>query len=229
MRQIPGTFSLAYYLDELEFTEAALAADPDAADLAPVFAEEIEGWTEVFQRSRAARREVVRADAVVAVRDRQLDAPTSRFATAALLAANNDRESETFRGFFPMAPSAFVRQSLRKQAERTRDVTVPKLEALAASSPLRAFAPVLAAAARGALAALTARAKVEGAAAVAASEAREWKEGINQLRTSTYGELLKRQAERDLGRGWADTFFRRDAPPDEATDSAPPKPSPGPA
>jgi hypothetical protein len=221
MRKIPLSFGLLTYLDELEYTEAALAADPVAADLAPLFAEEIDGWATLFQRERTARREVVRADAIVAVRDRQLDVPTTRFATAALLAAGNDRGREEFRGFFPSAPSTLVRAPLRKQAERTRDVIVPRIAAQPSSSPLHAYAEPLETAARAALSALTARVKLEGAGAVAASEAREWKEGINRLRTTTRGELLKRQSEQMLGDGWAETFFRAGGRDDDGEEPSP--------
>lgn len=44
MRQIPISSLLLTYLDELEFTEAALHADPLAAELAGAFEEEIASW-----------------------------------------------------------------------------------------------------------------------------------------------------------------------------------------
>ena len=143
MRQIPISSSLLTYLDELEFTEAATAADPHAAEFAPAFEEEITGWPEVSQRERAARRTITRANAIVAVGNGQLDATTLRFGDHCFLETGRDRKGAAFRKFFPTAPSAFVNGALRKQCERTRDVIVPEIGKLAADSPLRAYATPL--------------------------------------------------------------------------------------
>ena len=82
MRQIPLSYGMLYFLDELEFSEAALAADEDAAGLAAPFAEAIGEWEGLFAQERATRRDVIRAEAVVAVRNERLDSLTKRFAAA---------------------------------------------------------------------------------------------------------------------------------------------------
>lgn len=208
MRQIPISSSLLTYLDELEFTEAALHADPLAAELAGAFEEEIASWPDIFQRQRAARRSITRADALVAVLDGSLDRTTIRFGGQALVEANQDRKSPAFRRYFPTSPSEFVRSALRKQCERTRDVIVPELEKLPDGSPLRAFAAPLLTAAKSTIAALAARAKAQGEAATVSSDVIEWKEGVNRLRTTTHAELIKLAAAQSLGRAWPDVFFR---------------------
>lgn len=208
MRQIPISSSLLTFLDELEFTEAALHADPLAAELAEAFETEIAAWPEIFQRQRAARRAITRAHALVAVLDGNLDRITVRFGGQALVEANQDRKSPAFRRFFPTAPSEFVRSALRKQCERTRDVIVPELEKLPADAPLRTFAAPLLSAAKSAIAALATRAKAQGEAATVSSDVIEWKEGINRLRITTHAELIKLAAAQNLGRTWPNVFFR---------------------
>lgn len=208
MRQIPLDSSLLVFLDELEFTEAALTADPLAAELAGAFEEQIGEWADVFRRQRGARRAVVRADAQIAVLDGSLDRLTIRFGGQCLVEAGQDRKSVTFRRFFPTAPSEFIRGALRKQCERTRDVIVPEIEKLPEGSPLRAFAEPLLRGAKAGIAGLAARAKVHGEAASVATDVVEWKEGVNNLRTTTHAELVKLAVANTLGRSWPEVFFR---------------------
>ncbi len=228
MKTLSTARSLAYFLDELWFTEAALHADPDAADLAPDFDAAIDRWESVAQRERAARRGIVRAEAVVSVRDAQLDGTTTRFAGVVLVEAANDRRSSFYRRFFSEAPSTFVTRNLRDQSEQTRDRIVPEILKLSENSLLRRFADPLAAQAKAALQALTSRTKARGENATVVSDVTDWKESVNRLRTTTYAELLKRSAERNLGREWPETFFRRDESSAAVDDEPAPAPTPEP-
>jgi len=63
MKQMPVSRSLLSFLDELEYTEAALAADPDTADLVGPFHDAIGEWEGVFRKERVGRRDVTRAEA----------------------------------------------------------------------------------------------------------------------------------------------------------------------
>lgn len=230
MRQIPMSRSLAWFLDELWFTEAALAADPDAHDLAAVFETTIAEWDGVAQRERAARRGVVRAEAVVAVRNEQIDSETGRFSTLVLVESGNDRKGSFFTRFFPEAPSAFIARNLRDQCEQTRDRIVPEIQKQPETSMLHPFADRFLSLTKNALASLTARTRARGENASVASDVADWKEGVNRLRTVTYAELLKRAAEKRYGRDWAETFFRRDDGSSPAADDpAPPTPPAPPA
>jgi hypothetical protein len=208
MRQIPVSSSLIVYLDELEYTEAALRAEPSTGDLAGAFHDAIQQWGAYFAKQRASRREVLRAEAVVGVRDAQIDTTTRKFSTVLLMEAGGDRKSTFFRRFFPVAPSEFIRQGLRDQCERTRDVIVPELEKLEGDSALSGFAKPLGDGVKAALAALTARSKAKGEAAMTNSDIDDWKEGINQLRRTTYAELMKRASEAKHPREWPEMFFR---------------------
>lgn len=208
MRQIPLSSSLLVYLEEIEYTEAALSAHEDTKDLACPFREEIEGWEKVFKQFRDARRAIVRADAMVSVCNQALDETTTRFGHIALAEAAGDRKSTFFRRFFPIAPSELVRENLRRQCERTRDSILLELRKLPDDSPLRAFIAPLEGRLHRALDALDARGKVTAERASTVYDIEEWKEGINRLRLSTYGALLNLGAERGFGRGFAESFFR---------------------
>ncbi|MDI1476001.1 hypothetical protein QHF84_05320 [Polyangium sp. y55x31] len=72
----------SYLLDELDFTEAALLAEDDATGLTLPFSEAIGEWEGLFTEERAARREVIRAEAVVSVRNERFDSLTRRFGAA---------------------------------------------------------------------------------------------------------------------------------------------------
>jgi hypothetical protein len=227
MRKIPPTASLLTYLDDLDYSEAALSADEEAAELASPFRDEIEAWDGVFKGERQSRRSVIRSEAVVAVRNGQLDRYTLRFGASVLGEAGGDRKGTFFRRFFSVAPSQFVRQSLRKQCERTLHVMLVELEKLEPKHPLRVHAAPLEGFAKAALAALDARSKVKAERGIAANDVDEWKEGVNALRLTTYAELLKIAAEKGYGRAWADAFFPSDA--GGATEAPEPPPAPAPA
>jgi hypothetical protein len=203
MRQIPLSFGLLAYLEELEHSEAALSADPDAKDLAAPFTEAIGEWDNIFKQERAARRGVIRAEAVVAVRDQRLDDTTMKCST--MVRAVNPA---LLGKLFTMAPGRFVRRGLRKQCETTRDLIVPELQKQPSDSPLKPFASSLDKGVKAALSALDERSKAKGARQAASNEIDEWKEGINALRTTTYAELLKLATEKGFGKAWVETFFR---------------------
>lgn len=211
MKQIPTSYSLLTFLDELDYTEAALMARTETVDIAALFSSEIEGFDPVFKDERAGRRGVTRAEAVVSVRNLGLDIPTRRFGGILLVEAGQDRKSSVFTRFFRQPIHEFIRRNLRKQAEYTRDVIVAEIAKLPEDSPLKPFGERLLAAANAALESLDGRVKAKAARQMSASESDDWKEGVNHLRTTTYAELLRRGAESGIpAREFADAFFRVD-------------------
>ena len=237
MRKIPISSSLLTFLEELEYTEAALTADEDAELLAPPFTDEISAWEATFKKEREGRRGVIRAEAVVAVRNARLDDKTTRFGAVALGEAGGDRKNTFFRRFFKVAPSLFVRRPLRKQCEETLNVMVVEAEKLDAQHVLRVMGASLKALAKAAIDALDARNKAKGDRTMLGNDVDEWKEGVNTLRLSTYAELLKIAAEKGYGRAWADSFFQNpsgeasgdseDGKGEEAASTAEAKPAKG--
>lgn len=204
MRQIPISFGLLSFLDELDFTEAGLLADDDAAALAAPFSEAIGEWEGLFTQERAARREVIRAEAVVAVRNERLDSLTKRFGAAVRAFA-----PELLAKFFgSTAPGQFVRKGLRAQCEKTQTVLLPEAQKLGPGHDLTPFASPLDLLSKAALAALEGRTKAKGNKQVVGNQVDEWKEGINALRTTTYAELLKIATAKKLPKTWVESFFR---------------------
>ncbi|MEP7121401.1 MAG: hypothetical protein ABJE95_10845 [Byssovorax sp.] len=208
MRKLALAASLLTFLDELEYTEAGLAADPDTSELSSAFAEEITAWGAQFTAERASRRAVTRAEAVVAVRDGQIDRLTQRFAGQALAEASGDRKAAAFKRFFPSPASELIRIALRKQCERTRDVVVAELGKVDESSVLRPYLAQFEVVVSSTFAALDVRATARGARGSASHATDEWKEGVNSLRLTTYAELVKIASEKGYPRAWAETFFR---------------------
>jgi hypothetical protein len=211
MKKLPLSLSLLTYLDEAEYTEAALAAHPQTSALATPFQACIQAWDGVFAHERQGRRAVTRAEAVVAVRDSILDDTTIRAAGWLLAECGQNRKHPLFLRVFTLAPSELVRLSLRKQAEHIRDTLLPEVARLPETSPVRGQSVALSDASQGALAALDARAAAKGARGVANGEVDEWKEGVNRLRLGTYADLLKLASQHGQGKGWADAFFRSDS------------------
>jgi hypothetical protein len=211
MRKVPLSRSLLFFLEELDYSEAGLSADPDATPLASAFQDAIAEWDTLFKTERLARRNIVRADALVAVRNERLDAGTMQFGALARASA-----PDVLNRCFTTAPSQFVRRNLRKQCEMIQTVIVPEIAKLAADHSLKPFGTRLHTLADAAVTALDDRAQALGNRQSSANDVLEWKEGINALRLTTYAELLKITATQGLPKSWAESFFR---PSDDASDT----------
>ncbi|TKD12474.1 hypothetical protein [Polyangium fumosum] len=218
MRKIPLSHGMITFLDELEYSEAGLAADPEAAHLAAPFHDAIAKWESLFKKEREGRRDVTRAEAVVAVRNAGLDGLTTRFA-AATRAFAAPLLGKMFRD---ATPGQFIRQALRVQCEKTRDVILTEIGKLEPGHGLAVFGPQLDASVGAAFSALDVRAKTKGNRQVVANETDEWKEGVNALRTTTYAELLKIAVMNKYPKSWVESFFRA-AAADVAEDEADPE------
>ncbi|MBK9263667.1 MAG: hypothetical protein IPM54_28175 [Polyangiaceae bacterium] len=214
MRKLVLSRSLLYFLEEVEYTEAALRADSDAESLAPAFEDAIADWEALFKRERDARRNVVRTEAVVAVRNQQIDRLTMKFGTLvrAVAPAFMDR-------VFKVAPHAFVRANLRKQCEATKNVIVAEVAKLEAEHPLKSFGALLDTLATATITALDDRGARKGASQIVANDVLEWKEGINNLRTTTYADLLKIATAKGYPRTWVESFFRAAANDEEEAET----------
>jgi len=173
-----------HFLEEIEYSEAALSADPDAAFLALPFQNALTEWETHFKSERTARRAVVRTSAIVGVRNERIDVTTIQFAAVA-----RSTSPDVLDRCFTMAPGKLVRANLRKQCETTKIVIVPEIGKLAADHPCKAFGARLDACATSAVTALDDRAQAMGSCQSAANDVLEWREGVNALRTTTYAEL----------------------------------------
>lgn len=222
MEKIPLTFGLPVFADQLEHTDAALSADPDTQELAKPFQEALSAWEERYRDQRTARRAVIRAQAVVGVTSKRLDDTTGR------LAAMTRGVAPALLGrLFSMAPSAFLRRPLRDRCDQTRTVILVELVKLDDAHPLKPFAVQLAALVDTVLGAVDGRAKAKGERKIRSNDIKAWKESINDLRTTTYAELLKIAVAKGYPRDWVDSFFRPLSADDvEAEEPEAPEPTP---
>ena len=204
MRRIAARRSLMHFLEEIEYSEAALSADPDAAFLALPFQNALAEWETHFKSERAARRAVVRTSAIVGVRNERIDVTTIQFAAVA-----RSTSPDVLDRCFTMAPGKFVRGNLRKQCETTKIVIVPEIGKLAVDHPCKAFGAQLDACASSAVTALDDRAQAMGSRQSVTNDVLEWKEGINALRITTYAELTKVAVTKGLPKSWVESFFRK--------------------
>jgi hypothetical protein len=218
MRKLPLRRSSLFFQEEIEFSQAGLVADPDAAPLSSAFHDALDDWEPLFKKERLARRAEVQAQAVVVVCNHRLDTATIRFAALARATA-----PDVLERCFKMTPAKFVRGNLRKQCEVTKSVIVPEIAKLPADHPLKPFGAQLDALASAAITALDNRATEAGKRQSVSNDVLEWKEGINALRTTTYAELLKISVEKGLPKSWVESFFRQesDDSDDETTAAEP--------
>lgn len=207
---------------EVLFTQAALAADPEAAALGEETADWL-GWVDAARAAdRAFRLHEAKVDARRIVANGRLDAACVAFGRRLLGASNQDRQSPRFKRFFSKAPSVFVRQALDKQIASvfgwlaTNDE--PTLE------EFRGELTTWASSCRDAQDQTAALGPKRGE-----NEARRAKlaEDLTRERDALHRELSELAAERGLARDWADLFFRTarrpgDGGEDEAEPGSPP-------
>jgi hypothetical protein len=117
-RKLTAKMSFETYEDEVLFTRAAVAADPDAAPLAS----HTDGWLALIKSARdtdiKARTAVANADAARIVANGRLDAACVAFGDDLYTAVGKDTSSPRWRKFFAIAVSRFVRQALSRQVRQ---------------------------------------------------------------------------------------------------------------
>ncbi len=209
MKRIPQSYSIVAYRNELLFSQAATAADPDAAGHAAAFEGLLGEALSLAGKAFNALAAVTQAHAVVAVADALSDRAIMRLGREALVESEGQRDRPPYSVLFNVAPSEIAGWPLRKACGYVRDRLVPAAATLPEGSRLRPLIAEAALRATAAIEALDRRSAAEGARALVGAEVDEWKEGVNRLRLATYGELLKTAATKGYGRAWADTFFPR--------------------
>ena len=219
-RRLPDNIPFDDAEDEVLFTEAALKADPDAADLAA----QAEGWLGVIDAARAhergARRALAETDAERAVADQRLDAACVGFGDELLLAVKKDREARRWTQFFSVPVSRFVRRALERQVSTVRGWLALAAGQEAVLDTHRAGLERWATAADEAITRTRGTALVRGQAAQARVEMAE---ALTRERDGLHEALAARARERDLPREWPSVFFRL-----ERRRAAAPAPTPAP-
>lgn len=194
-------------LDDLLFTEGALEADPDAADLVPVIAGQIEQWESSTRVLRAALRKEIKAEALANVRDASLDDVILRFADNLLHAVGKNADDPRFRRYFKQPPSRFIRNARLEEATTVKSwITSIKGEP---ESEVSAYAALLEKAATASIEALDLVATAAGERA--SCRVKEWGGYVRRVdaaRDALFADLVKRGQERKKPRDWPSRFFR---------------------
>jgi hypothetical protein len=219
-RKITEKMSLEEIEDEILYTEAALAADPDAEDLLKI----TEGWLALLdgvrERDRGLRRSIAGSDAKRVIADSRLDRACTSFGNELLFVLGKDTDSPRYKQFFDLPVSRFVRMSLPRQIARVRswlsseDAVFQKHKPDIAQWVGRADEALVATRALGLRRGETAIAREELA------------EGLTRERDGLEAALGARARERNLGRDWPKSFFRvgpsgRSAPQTAVEDELP--------
>jgi len=188
--------------DEILFTQAALAADPDAKDLVPL----TESWLALIDKAQATeldlRRQVAHTDAARMVANARLDQACIAFADELWMAAGKDRAATRFKQFFREAPRLFVRMALPRQIAQVRAWLESRDEVFLRHKPnLEKWVQE----ADAALVATRALALKRGESAIARDELAS---DLTRERDGLAENLAARARERKLDRAWPKTFFR---------------------
>lgn len=188
--------------DEILFTQAALAADPDAKDLVPL----TESWLALIDQAQKTelelRREVAHTDAARMVANARLDQACMAFGDELWMAADKDRSSPRFKQFFQEAPGRFIRTALPRQIAQVRAWLLSSDEVFLKHKPeLETWVQ----AADTALIATRALALKRGQTAVARDELAA---DLTRERDGLAENLAARARERKLDRAWPKAFFR---------------------
>lgn len=207
-RQLDATMTFDDLEDEVLFTEAAVKADPDAADLAP----KVDGWLAQVAAARAAaldvRRLSVAADATRIVANARLDAACTRFGDSLLVSVGKDRTAAKWKTFFSETVSSFIRQALDKQV-----TTVKGWLSITGEPVLEQHRAELTKWATAAGAAIEATQGVAPKRGIVWQQREALSESLTRERDGLHDALAQRGREKGLARDWADLFFRVESRP----------------
>ena len=188
---------------EAMFTLAALQADPNAADLVPLVSGWIDRIDEVRVFDRQLRQLEANADASRVISNQYLDSSCTRFGDELYLAAGKDRSSSRWTRFFSMPVSDFVRIGLARQVSIVKSWLSASTDAVLEQhrADLESWS-----------------AKCDQALldtdVVTVRRRDVWEKrealagGLTKERDALHRKLAERADMQDLGRGWADLFFR---------------------
>ena len=209
--------SLEVVYDEVFFTQAATAADPDAAKHSPSFELLLsKQWQPALDKERALRRAILSAQAQCAGVDRRLDGWTDRFHNALLIATSNHRNVADYTRYFGGKPPSVLKRPVLGAQLQTQSGWVASIKGSSVPqlAMLGAELETLVAEGHKAEEALReARAKMKAFRAV--GERKALFDQVNSLRQATYGTLatlVHEQPKKRLGSDWPASFFRHDSP-----------------
>lgn len=188
--------------DEILFTDAALRADPDAADLATHSAECLPLVDEVRGKERSLRQTVANVNAARIISNIRLDQSCQSFGRALLFELDNDRTSPRWTQFFSVSPTQFNRQPLGDQVRKVKSWLSSMVD-----SVLDQYREVLGRWTESADTALTDTEGLTGQRAQVKQAREQLASTLTQKRDALHTQLVQRAQERGLPREWPDAFF----------------------
>ena len=193
-------------LDEIEeevlFTQAVLAADPDSKDLSIDAEDWLDAVDEMREKERQLRREVAHVEAARMIADNRLNEACNRFGAELTFDTRNDRESPRFRQFFSIPASRLAKMSLSKRVVTVRawlgseDVVLSKHREALETWVNQADQAVVE----------TQRQSLKRKEMQIARE--KLAMDLTRKRDSLAESLAERAREKDLDREWSKAFFR---------------------
>ncbi len=208
--------SLEVIHDEVFFTQAATAADPDAAKFSPSFELLLsKQWQPVMDKERALRRAILSAQAQRAGVDRRLDGWTDRFHNALLIATNNRRDVADYTRYFDGTPPSVLKRPVLGTQLQTqtgwvasiKGSSVPQLATMGTE-----LETLVAEGHKAEQALREARSKMKDFRTIGESKA--LLDQVNSLRQATFGSLatlVHEQPKKRLASDWPASFFRHDS------------------
>ena len=208
--------SLEVIHDEVFFTQAATAADPDAAKFSPSFELLLsKQWQPVMDKERALRRAILSAQAQRAGVDRRLDGWTDRFHNALLIATNNRRDVADYTRYFDGTPPSVLKRPVLGTQLQTqtgwvasiKGSSVPQLATMGTE-----LETLVAEGHKAEQALREARSKMKDFRAI--GERKALFDQVNSLRQATFGSLatlVHEQPKKRLASDWPASFFRHDS------------------
>ena len=208
--------SLEVIHDEVFFTQAATAADPDAAKFSPSFELLLsKQWQPVMDKERALRRAILSAQAQCAGVDRRLDGWTDRFHNALLIATNNRRDVADYTRYFDGTPPSVLKRPVLGTQLQTqtgwvasiKGSSVPQLATMGTE-----LETLVAEGHKAEQALREARSKMKDFRTIGESKA--LLDQVNSLRQATFGSLatlVHEQPKKRLASDWPASFFRHDS------------------
>lgn len=225
IREVTVDLPLDDVEDEIVFTRAAVKADPDAADLAPM----TDDWLPLLDAVRAKERQtrIAEAEATAGrvIANFHLDRACTRFGDDLFLAVEKNRESARWTRFFPIAVSRFVKIRFDKQIQKVKgwldsSVNDPVVEKH--RTDLTQWSDSAAMAVTKTTNGIMMRSNTRVAREQLA-------EDLTRERDGLYDALSTRAREKGLPRDWPRQFFRvstRKTTADDDSDTQPPQPAP---
>jgi hypothetical protein len=209
LRTIPISSAVLTYWQQLVFLEAALLASNETKALAALVTPVLDEFPAIFQKDLDTRRGVIQASARAYIADSAIDDVIRSVFSAVLAFVKQNRKRQEFTTLFSSHIGDVVRHALRKQLDVAAEI-VEKLKLKLYTDELRApHVKALSAVIKRGKAVLEEVRKAEIARVEGRIDIREWKDEVNAIRLTVYGQLLILAAKNGRGKAWAEGFFPR--------------------